>query len=190
MYNIRTIAGRFKVETGRAERIKGEFLTFLQEEADPEAPVYKIATANNIESIVTFSPELVRAGRWDKLFFIDLPNVEEKVAVLNIHVAKRRKEKPLNFGLIDTKRVAIAAVDFCGGELENVVSAAMFRGYLENRPTTTEDMLAVVATEKPLARTAKNRIDDLRKFAKDRFVSASSGSASDDREERHGLAEM
>lgn len=174
---------------GTADRIKGEFLTFLQEETDPEVPIYKVATANNLESIVMFSPELVRAGRWDKLFFIDLPLVEDREAVLKIHIAKRRHEKPANFGLIDTKRVAIAAVDFCGGELENVVSAAMFRGYLEARPTTTEDMLAVVATEKPLAKTARDRIDALRKFAKDRFINASSVAAGD-REERHGLAEM
>jgi hypothetical protein len=165
---------------GTSERLKGELLTWLQEPTDLECPVYRLCTANNVEVLAETSPELMRDGRWDERFFFDLPTYDERATIVDIHVKRRHRETPRrNFEPIDAKRVAVATPLFSPAELEAVVSAAMFRGFRERRPTTTEDLLAVAGDKTPLAKTAEHRIKSLRKWAKGRAVFTSSAADED-----------
>jgi len=151
---------------GTSERFMGEFLTWLQEPTEPECPVYKLATCNNIETIALYRPELIRDGRWDERFFVDLPTRTERASVIDLHVKKRFRGTPIrNFELIDAKRVAAATNLFSPAELEAVVASAMFRGFRELRPTTTEDLLAEARGKVPLGKTAGPRIKALREWA-------------------------
>lgn len=160
---------------GTSERFMGEFLTWLQEPTDAERPVYKIMTMNNIEQVAVNRPELLRVGRWDAMFFVDLPTLAERAAVIEIHVKKRYRDTPQrNFDPIDAKRVAAATPLFSPAELEGVVARAMHRGYQDGRrPTATEDLLQVASEMQPLAKTADLRIANMRAWAKTRAVRAS-----------------
>lgn len=154
---------------GTAGRLRGEFLTWLQEES--ESPVFRYATANNIEMLAEHSPELIREGRWDEQFFVDLPNPVEAEAILRIHVDRRRVSEPKpNFEAeLDYPTVAQAARLFSGAELEGVVKKAMRVAFAEGpRPVTTEDLLAAVKNTTPLATLAKRRISGLRQWAQNR----------------------
>ena len=158
---------------GTSGRLRGEFLTWLQETVG-DVPIWRYATANNIEILAVQAPELIRDGRWDDKFFADLPNVVEREQILQIHVARRRRETPRNFEDIDARKVADATKLFSGAELEVVVVNAMYRAFADKgRPTTTEDLLAVASQKTPLATTAKERIQGLRKWAQGRAQWAS-----------------
>ena len=139
-------------------RIMGRFLTWMQENP---APVFVVATANSVTGL---PPEMLRRGRFDELFFVDLPNYHERKQILEIHLGKRRFD-PATF---DVAKLAERSEGYSGAELEQVVLAAMVETY------GSADGITQVALEKareetvPLSVTMEEKIFQLREWAKGR----------------------
>jgi SpoVK/Ycf46/Vps4 family AAA+-type ATPase len=152
---------------GTSTRVFGTFLTWLQEK---ESEVFVLATANDISSL---PPELLRKGRFDEIFFVDLPTLEERKEILKIHI-KRRKQNPDNIGIDD---VATVTKGFSGAELDEVVHEALFNIYdplsKGKNILKTRDLIDVSERFFPLSLTMEERIKSLRKWAKDRTKPAS-----------------
>lgn len=143
---------------GTTARVFGTFLTWLSEKT---APVFVVATANDISHL---PPELMRKGRLDEIFFVDLPSVAERVQIFTIHLA-RRKRPPENFDII---AMAESSNDFSGAEIEEVVISAMYDAFYAQREVTTADILAAIQQTVPLARTMDEQINRLRSWASGR----------------------
>lgn len=148
---------------GTTARVLGTFLTWLQEKTKP---VFVVATANDISQL---PPELLRKGRVDEIFFVDLPTVKERVEIIKIHLKKKNRQAK-DF---DIKKLAIESKGFSGAELEEVVKEALFQAYDKEREVTNEDVLEAIDKIFPLSRTMHETIDKMRKWAKSRAVSAS-----------------
>ncbi len=151
------------VETGAAEvagatRAFGGFITWLQEKT---RPVFVVATANNVTSL---PPELLRKGRFDEIFFVDLPNVHERTLIFQIHL-QRRGRNPESF---DCWTLSEATPKFSGAEIEQVVIAALFEAFAAGREVAMSDLLDAVRETVPLAVTMDQRIKNLRDWARDR----------------------
>jgi ATP-dependent 26S proteasome regulatory subunit len=151
-----------EMDGGTSKRVLGTILTWLEE---TEADVFVVATANDIASL---RPELVR--RFDEVFFVDLPQPEERQEILEIHLAKRGRD-PKRF---DLTTVVEATPDFTGAELEKVVQAALRRAFVDGgRKVATEDLVAAAAETVPLVKTMAEGITHMRQWA-DRARPASS----------------
>ena len=147
---------------GLSKRMFGTLLAWMQ---DHRHPIFIIATANDVSAL---PPELLRKGRFDEIFFVDLPNVEAREVILAIHL-NRRKRKSTNF---DLRKVANAADGFSGAELEQLVIASLYSAYDKNQPLTDANLLAEVEKTKPLSIIAAERLADLRNWARNRCVPA------------------
>jgi AAA+ superfamily predicted ATPase len=147
---------------GLSQRMFGELLTWMQEHA---APVFLVATANDIEAL---PPELLRKGRFDEIFFIDLPSVEVRRDVFGIHLRKRRRD-PAKF---DLAALAAASEGFSGAEIEQVIIAALHQAFNHPRDMTTEDILAALKDSPPLSVTMAEKVAELRAWATRRCVPA------------------
>jgi ATP-dependent 26S proteasome regulatory subunit len=143
-------------DAGTASRIFGTFLTWMQESP---AQTFVVATANQIEHL---PPELMRKGRFDEIFFVDLPGVEERAEILRIHLL-RRKRDPAGF---DVAGLAKAADQFSGAELEQAVISALFEAFQKGRDLATEDLLKALHASVPLAVTMQEQIAALRSWAR------------------------
>lgn len=152
---------------GTTARVFASFITWLQEKT---APVFVVATANRIEDL---PPELMRKGRFDEIFFVDLPSEEERDEIFEIHIRKR-KRKPEAF---DLKALAAASSGFSGAEIEQAIVSSLYDAFDANRDIATEDVLNNVRSSVPLSRTMKEQIDDLREWASTRARNASSPQA-------------
>ena len=141
----------------------GTFLTWLQEKT---RPVFVVATANEVRGL---PPELLRKGRFDEIFFVDLPNVHERLQVLEIHI-RRRKRDPADFDLF---QCAEESEKYSGAELEQVVVEAMFNAFAEKREINSRDLLRVLRDTVPLAVTMDDRLKELREWARPRTRPAS-----------------
>jgi SpoVK/Ycf46/Vps4 family AAA+-type ATPase len=119
-----------------------------------------VATANNIEHL---PPELLRKGRFDEIFFINLPTEQERQQIFQVHLQKYR---PLTFRNFDLARLAHASVDFSGAEIEQAVIEGMYRAFHLGRDVTTEDILAAIEDTYPLASTAREQIQYMQNWAK------------------------
>jgi AAA+ superfamily predicted ATPase len=139
-------------------RAFGTFLTWLQEK---EKPVFVVATANEVRML---PPELLRKGRFDEIFFVDLPDVHERLAVLEIHV-RGRDRSPERFDML---KCAEESEKYSGAELEQVVVEAMFDAFAERREMTDRDLLRVIRESVPLAVTMDDRLKELREWARPR----------------------
>ena len=128
---------------GTAARVLATFLTWLQEKA---APVFVIATANDLARLPT---ELLRKGRFDEIFFVDLPDEAERSAILAIHLGKRRRHVPD----YDLAALARACEGFSGAELEQVVIDALYDAFELGRPLADEDLHRAIAATVPLSRS-------------------------------------
>jgi SpoVK/Ycf46/Vps4 family AAA+-type ATPase len=148
---------------GTAARVLGTFLTWLQEKT---APVFVIATANHIEKL---PPELLRQGRFDETFFVDLPDRAERRAILEIHLRKRRRHPPE----FDLERLAAACEGFSGAEIEQAIIAALYDAFDQGRPMADPDVLGALAASVPLSRTMSAPIEALRAWARDKARPAS-----------------
>jgi len=149
---------------GTTARVFASFITWLQEKT---AAVFVVATANKIEDL---PPELLRKGRFDEIFFVDLPSEAEREEIFTIHV-KKRKRDPASF---DLKSLASASVGFSGAEIEQVIVSALYDAFDAGRDINTEDLLNSVRSSVPLSRTMKEQIDYLREWAGTRARNASS----------------
>lgn len=132
-----------KTDSGVTSRMFGTILTWLQEK---EAPVYVIATANNISSL---PPEFLRKGRFDEIFFVDLPSEEERKEIFKIQIEKK-KRKSKNF---DIDRLASLSDGYTGAEIEECVVSSMFYAWNDGkRPYTTEDLETAISKIQPMAK--------------------------------------
>ena len=150
---------------GTTARVFGTFLTWLSEKT---APVFVVATANDISHL---PPELLRKGRLDEIFFVDLPAQSEREQIFGIHIA-RRKRVPENF---DLALLAENSKDFSGAEIEEAITSAMYDAFYAGRELETEDVLKAIHETVPLARTMDEQINHLRSWAGGRARDASAG---------------
>jgi SpoVK/Ycf46/Vps4 family AAA+-type ATPase len=150
-------------DSGVTARVFGQFLTWLQEK---ERPVFVFATANNVSSL---PPELLRKGRWDDLFFCDLPQSKEREEIFAIHLQKRNRD-PKQF---DLKALAKASEGFGGAEIEEAVISGLYNAFGDNRELGMLDILMAINETQPLSETMKERIDQIRDWAKNRARNAS-----------------
>lgn len=141
----------------------GAFLTWMQEKQDP---VFVVATANDVRAL---PPELMRKGRFDEIFFVDLPDVHERLQILEIHLTSRDRD-PHAF---DLTQVAEETDRFSGAELEQVVVSGLFQAFSENRSLSFEDLVEAARDTVPLAVTMDDHIKQLREWARPRARRAS-----------------
>lgn len=144
-------------------RVFGAFLTWMQEK---QKPVFVVATANDVRAL---PPELLRKGRFDEIFFVDLPNAHERLEILDIHV-RRRGRDPEKFDLL---QVAEETEKYSGAELEQLVVAALFNAFSKERDLLQEDLSRVARDSIPLAVTMDDRLKELREWARPRARPAS-----------------
>lgn len=147
---------------GLSQRMFGTLLSWMQEHRHP---IFLIATANNIEAL---PPELMRKGRFDEIFFVDLPSVANRQGILKIHL-QRRQRQPDDF---DLEQLATAAVGFSGAELEQVIMAALYRAFAEGIELETRHILEEIAATRPLSVVLGEKVTRLRAWAKERCVAA------------------
>lgn len=157
------ISSSGSTDGGTTARVLGTFLTWMQEKIKP---VFVVATANDISQL---PPELLRKGRVDEIFFVDLPTEKEREEIIKIHL-KKKNRKLTDF---NTKELAKKSKGFSGAELEEVVKEALFQAYDEEKEVTDEHIADAIAKTFPLSRTMHETIEKMRKWAKSRAVSAS-----------------
>src|SRR5207253_5752542 len=151
------------VDAGVSSRLLASFLSWMQ---DRKAPVFVAATCNNVTAL---PPELIRKGRFDELFFVDLPNHVERTQIFALQLSKR-KRNPADF---DLNRVATAADGYSGAEIESVVQTALYAAYSQKHPVTTQALLDALSGTVPLSTTRAEEIEALRTWARTRAVPAS-----------------
>ena len=153
--------GGGEADGGVGRRMFGSFLTWLQEK---QQEVFVVATANDLSIL---PPELLRKGRFDEIFFVDLPNADERGAILTIHL-KLRKQDP---GQFDFHRLVEATEGFSGAEIEQVVIAALYRGLHLKQPLDTELLVQEISETVPLSISRREDMQKLREMSRGRFVS-------------------
>ena len=157
-------------DSGVSSRIFGQFLTWMQEK---ESPVFVIATANNINNL---PPELLRKGRFDEIFFVDLPTQREREEIFKLHLSKRLKDKDvaskieINSDLY--KQLAQMTEGFVGAEIEQVVISALYEAFFNKRPLEFSDLANTIKNVVPLSVTQKEQILAIRQWANIRAVAA------------------
>ncbi len=149
--------------SGEQGRIFAFFLTWMQEKS---RGLFVAATANRIDLLPA---EMIRKGRFDEVFFVDLPLDEERIEIFRIHLEKRGVN-PGNFGL---ERLTKLTKGWTGAEVEQCVVSAITRAKLEEREVTLEDLLRVSGNIVPLSKTMKEQVDHIRSWARDRAAPAS-----------------
>ena len=157
------VAGFNQGDGGVTARIFSSFLTWMQEK---QSLVFVAATANEIDKL---PPELLRKGRFDEIFFVDLPTEAERVDIFKVHIAKR-KHDPSKFSLIN---LAKASNNFNGAEIEQVVAAGMFEAFNEKRQFNDQDLYKMISKTVPLATTMSEPIKEIKRWADKRAVKAS-----------------
>ena len=145
-----------------SNRILGSFLSWLQER---KAPVFVVATSNDI---TVLPPELVRKGRFDEIFFVDLPGPKERQQIFRVHL-KRKGRNPAAF---DLEALAGASEGFSGAEIEQAVKGALFSAYADRQELSTEIVLGELGNTMPLSVTRREEVDALRHWARGRAVRA------------------
>ena len=148
----------FDGRSGGGGEAFGYFLTWMQEKTKP---VFVVATANEVRVL---PPELLRKGRFDEIFFVDLPNVHERLDILEIHLRNRRRD-PHDF---DLTQVAEETDRFSGAELEQVVVSALYSAFSQDRAMDNDDLIDAARETIPLAITMDVRLKDLREWARPR----------------------
>ena len=145
---------------GLSQRLFGAFLTWLQEKKEG---VFVVGAANDLGRT---PPELLRKGRFDEIFFVDLPTSEERKSILAIHL-RVRKQDPAQF---DLGAIAEASEGFSGAEIEQAVIASLYRALHAKQPLTTEALIAAIESTVPLSVSRREDIERVRAFAAGRFT--------------------
>jgi hypothetical protein len=148
---------------GTTARVFGTFLTWLSEK---NAPVFVVATANDVSQL---PPELLRKGRLDEIFYVDLPSRAERAEIFRIHIAKRGRA-PESFDLL---ALAEASHDFSGAEIEAAVISALYDAFYAKEALSTRHVLATLEQTVPLAKTMAEKVASQREWAKGRARNAS-----------------
>ena len=147
---------------GVSQRILGTFLSWMQER---DGDVFVVATANNIQSL---PPEFLRKGRFDEIFFVDLPNGKTRVEVFRIHLEARGHDPEM----FDLLRLAEETTGFSGSEIEEVVVSALYTAFSSGNPLNTEAITVEIEATRPLSITMGEKIAGMRQWAEGRAVSA------------------
>lgn len=155
---------------GTTSRIFGTFLTWLQEK---KKPVFVVATANNINKL---PPEMLRKGRFDEIFFVDLPTKTERNIIFKLHLEKRLKGS-ISEGKFDItenllNRLSDMTEGFVGAEIEEIVISALFEAFSENRTLQENDLIKAIKNTVPLSTTQYEQILGIRAWATERAVAA------------------
>ncbi|WP_288246722.1 AAA family ATPase [uncultured Prochlorococcus sp.] len=146
--------GDARSDGGTSQRVLASLLTWM---AEKESAVFVIATANAIDKLPA---ELLRKGRFDEIFFLDLPNSEERQSILDLHLKKRRPGYSFPLSTIIDRTDG-----FSGAELEQAVIEGMHISFSENRELMEKDLIKAISELVPLSRTAKEQIDLLKKWS-------------------------
>jgi SpoVK/Ycf46/Vps4 family AAA+-type ATPase len=154
-------------DAGVSSRLLAAFLSWMQ---DRKPAVFVAATCNNV---TVLPPELIRKGRFDELFFVDLPSAAERKQIFAIQLTKRKR----NPDTYDLDRVAEAAKGFSGAEIESAVQTALYAAFARKQELSTEDLRTALSSTVPLSVTRAEEIETLRDWAKDRAVWASAEEA-------------
>lgn len=152
--------GSSESDGGLSRRLFGSFLTWMQEK---KAEVFVAATANNLSIL---PPELLRKGRFDEIFFVDLPEPDEREAIFHIHLRRRRQDPDS----LDIAALVGASEGFSGAEIEQAVVAGLYRALYEARPLDTPMLLDELLSTVPLSVSRREDIERLRAGARARFV--------------------
>lgn len=145
-------------DSGTSARVFGTFITWLSEK---KAPVFVVATANKIHSLPS---EILRKGRFDEIFFLDLPNRQERESIFEIHLSKVR---PKSWQEYDIKQLSLLCNKFSGAEIEQAIIEGMHTAFSEEREFSTEDIQVAIKQFVPLAFTDKEQIENLQAWAED-----------------------
>ena len=151
-----------EVDGGLSMRIFGTFLTWLQEK---KSPVFVVATSNDISAL---PPELLRKGRFDEIFFVDLPTLEERETIFEIHLTRRKQD----VSKFDLKRLAATSEGFSGAEIEQAISSGLYTAFSSKVPLSTDVILNELHSTYPLSTTMREKVEALREWARDRAVPA------------------
>jgi SpoVK/Ycf46/Vps4 family AAA+-type ATPase len=143
---------------GTSGRIFGTFLTWMQEKT---SPVFVMATANRVERLPS---EFLRKGRFDEIFFVDLPNEEERKEIFRIHLQKRRRD----ISRFDLDQLTKVCEGFSGAEIEQGLISAMYEAFAQGREFTQLDIIAAIRATLPLSKTMNEQVTALRDWARQR----------------------
>jgi len=155
--------GSGATDGGTTARVFGTFLTWLSEKT---APVFVMATANDISQLPA---ELLRKGRLDEIFFVDLPSDEERAEILRIHLSKRGRD-PESF---DVPALVSKSQGFSGAEIEEAIISALYDAFYNNSELSTDQVLTAIGQTVPLSKTMDEQINRLRSWAEGRARNAS-----------------
>jgi hypothetical protein len=153
-------AGGAEADGGVSQRLLASFLTWMQER---QADVFVVATANDLDVL---PPEFLRKGRFDEIFFVDLPDAADRESIFRIHLGLRKQDP----GRIDLPRVVAASDGFSGAEIEQAVIGALYRALHAGQTLDTGLLVDELAGTVPLSRTRREDIALLRERAQGRFV--------------------
>ena len=144
----------------------GYFLTWLQEK---NSPVFVVATANDITKL---PPELLRKGRFDEIFYVNLPNKQEREKIFAIHIGKKRKKDLPN---INIKQIVDKTEGYCGADIESIVHDSLEEAFVQKKTKlTTEDILNAIKNTHSISETMKDSLDKMAKNYQERkFKNAS-----------------
>ena len=154
--------GGAQSDGGLSQRMFGQLLTWMQDRAHP---VFLVATANDISAL---PPELMRKGRFDEIFFVDLPGPDARQEIFKIHLARRKRDS----NSYDVAALVQASNGFSGSEIEQAIVSAMYAAFNEEREFTTEDIIAEMEATQPISIVMAEKIAALRQWAQGRCVSA------------------
>ena len=159
-----------QTDGGTTAREFGTFLTWLQEK---KSPVFVVATCNNVKEL---PPELLRKGRFDEIFFVDLPSKQERKDILKIHLEKRHR-KPEEYNI---EKLAEMTKEFAGSELEEIIVSALYDAFDEETELNQSHLENTINGMIPLSKTMGDQIKGIREWAKIRAKRASNASWEDE----------
>ena len=149
-------SGSGSADAGTSARVFGSFLTWMQEKT---SPVFVIGTANDISAL---PPEILRKGRFDEIFFVDLPQLQERREIFAIHLARRGRD-PLDY---DLNQLAVVSDGFSGAEIEQVIFDGLYDAFENETELSDEDLFRNLKSTVPLSQTMEAKITALRQWAR------------------------
>jgi len=149
------VSGGGVSDSGTTARVFSTFLTWMQEKT---APVFLMATANDVSAL---PPEMLRKGRFDEIFFVDLPDAEEREQIFAIHIEKRKRD----VSKFNLKALAKASEGFSGAEIEQAIVSSLYVAFDAKRELLQKDLIAEVKSSVPLSVMMKEDIQELREWA-------------------------
>jgi SpoVK/Ycf46/Vps4 family AAA+-type ATPase len=153
---------RSESDGGLSVRVFGTFLNWMQEK---KAPVFVAATSNDISAL---PPELLRKGRFDEIFFVDLPNAEERETIFAIHLSRHKQDS----AKFDMAQLAAASEGFSGAEIEQAVTSGLYSAFAQKCALSTDLLVKEIASTFPLSVTMREKVESLRQWAHERAVPA------------------